>query len=75
MNSFDEEWSGFKERTGEFVPLKKSKRCNDDGRLFVVSSRAVWFMFPKREFGSLRDLRQCRELLQKNLRASRWFFL
>jgi hypothetical protein len=43
---------------------------------FVWNPRAsVWFMFPKRQFASPLDLDQCRELLQKNLRRSRWFFL
>jgi hypothetical protein len=38
-------------------------------------SGSVWLMFPKREFASRLDLDQCRELLQRNLRPSRWFFL
>jgi hypothetical protein len=39
------------------------------------SHPAVWLMVPKRDFSSLSDLRQCRELLQSNLRPSNWFFL
>lgn len=35
---------------------------------------AQWFMFPKRDFASPSDLEQCRELFQKNLKASRWFY-
>jgi hypothetical protein len=43
---------------------------------FVWNPRgSLWFMFPKRQFGSLSDLRQCRELLQTNLQPARWFFL
>jgi len=36
---------------------------------------SCWFMLPKREFLSPLDLKQCRELLQRNLQRSRWFFL
>jgi hypothetical protein len=32
-------------------------------------------MFPKRAFAAASDLEQCRDLLSRNLKPSRWFFL
>jgi len=35
----------------------------------------AWFMFPKREFASASDLTRFRDILQTNLKPSRWFYL
>ena len=36
---------------------------------------SVWFMFPKRAFGSASDLAQFRSMLETKLQKSRWFYL
>jgi hypothetical protein len=42
---------------------------------FVWNSRgSLWLMLPKRQFGSLSDIEECRDLLRIKLKSSRWFF-
>ena len=44
---------------------------------FIIWKRqgSLWYLFPKRAFASEAETARCRELLQKHLRRSRWFFL
>jgi hypothetical protein len=41
---------------------------------FIIWRGWHWMMFPKRAFASLDDVNRCRELLDRNLERSRWFF-
>jgi hypothetical protein len=41
---------------------------------FIVWRGWFWMMFPKRAFASQNDVKGCREILNRNLQRSRWFF-
>ncbi len=50
--------------------------CENRWSFFVWNTQGpVWFMFPKRLFGSALEVEQFRSILERNLNHSRWFFL
>ncbi len=58
------------------LPWSVYDRFKETRWSFIVwnSRTSAWTMFPKRAFTSEEDLRQCRDLLSRQLQPSRWFF-
>ncbi len=58
------------------LPWSAYPRYKETRRCFIVwnPSNAAWLLLPKRAFNSFDDVRQCRELLSRQVRPSRWFF-
>lgn len=59
------------------LPWTTYKYYLENTRCFLVwnSRGQAWDMFPKRAFSSAADIERCRELLQRHLKKSRWFFI
>ena len=56
------------------LPWTTFEHFKETPRVFILWRGSNWIVLPKRSFASLNDLTWCRDLIERRLKRSRWFF-